>query len=508
SDFRVSNGGAPFAGDGPLFSTISPNGDGARDRAEVTFHLSEPALVRFVVTRTRKEPVPVSTQLRHLDRGRHTLFWAPARHLNPRTYLVRVTVADEAGNSRTLGAARALGGLRRSTPVIRVLGIDAGFGRASYAPGQLAGLSVSSDAPSLSVQLFRAGPEKVHTHADNVMNGVPVSEPLTLRWTRWRRAPHGVRLRIPALTTGFYFAQLTAPDGRVGYAPFVVRPPRLGWHRVAVVLPTYTWQAYNFRDLDGDGWGDTWYAGPPNATVRLGRPFLRRGVPPHYARYDLGFLHWLAWTGKEVDYLADSDFDRVATGAFLARRYDLIVFAGHHEYVTERTFDLVTRYRDLGGNLAFLSANNFFWRVRESDGLLRRAALFRQVGKPESALIGVQYRANDDGRVQRPFVVRNAAAAPWLWADTGLSDGSTFGEPNGGFGIEIDATTRDSPPGTRVLAEIPDLLGPGLTAQMTYYETAAGARVFAAGALDFGGAAIIWPVRRILQNLWDRLSQP
>ena len=45
-------------------------------------------------------------------------------------------------------------------------------------------------------------------------------------------------------------------------------------------------------------------------------------------------------------------------------------------------------------------------------------------------------------------------------------------------GIEIDAVAPSSPRGTRVLAEILNLLGPGLTAHMTYYETSAGAKVF------------------------------
>ena len=51
------------------------------------------------------------------------------------------------------------------------------------------------------------------------------------------------------------------------------------------------------------------------------------------------------------------------SAATLASAYDLIVFPGHHEYVTTREYDLVEGYRDLGGNLMFLSANNFFWRV-------------------------------------------------------------------------------------------------------------------------------------------------
>jgi hypothetical protein len=32
--------------------------------------------------------------------------------------------------------------------------------------------------------------------------------------------------------------------------------------------------------------------------------------------------------------------------------------------------------------------------------------------------------------------------------------------------------------------------------------------VFAAGTLDFGGSASTWPIRRMLENLWARLSVP
>ena len=133
-------------------------------------------------------------------------------------------------------------------------------------------------------------------------------------------------------------------------------------------------------------------------------------------------------------------------------------------------------------------------------------------------MLGVQYRANDRGGKQRPFIVRSASTAPWLWAGTGLKDGDTLGAEVGGYGIEIDQMTPFSPPGTLLLADIPDLFGPGLTAQMTYYETPLGAKVFSAGAIDFGGTATNptakrgeegrWAVGRVLENLWARLALP
>jgi hypothetical protein len=294
-----------------------------------------------------------------------------------------------------------------------------------------------------------------------------------------------------------------------------VRPRRLGEHRVAVVLPTQTWQAYNFRDDDGDGKPDTWYAGNGNV-VRLFRPFLDRGVPYRFRHYDLPFLHWLARTGKQADFLADGDLDRIGGARRLALAYDLIVFPGHHEYVTTNEYDLIDRYRDLGGNLMFLSANDFFWQVERDGNTLTRTKRWRALGRPEAALIGVQYLGNDEGKRKGPWIAEHPAAVPWLFRGSGLAGGSRFGSG----GIEIDATAPSSPRNIHVLAEIPRLYGPRFTAQMTYYETPAGAKVFAAGAFDLA-ESVFEPdapltrarrseqrARRMLENLWAHLAAP
>ena len=89
-----------------------------------------------------------------------------------------------------------------------------------------------------------------------------------------------------------------------------MRPRGRATNRVAVVLPTYTWQAYNLRDDDGDGRGDTWYAAGTATWCTCSGPFLHRGVPFRFRRYDLPFLHWLAQDGKQVDFLADGDLAR------------------------------------------------------------------------------------------------------------------------------------------------------------------------------------------------------
>jgi hypothetical protein len=376
--------------------------------------------------------------------------------------------------------------------------VEAAFARESYAPGTTATLKLFNAARRVSVQVFRSGPEHAPTVGNDELVGMPMGEAIPVGHAHLGGA---VTIHIGSWPSGLYYARLRSSDGRTGFAPFVVHPRRLGAAEVAVVMPTLTWQAYNLRDDDGDGQGDSWYARWSHLTVRLDRPFLNRGVPFNFRRYDLPFLHWLAWNGHAVDLLADSDLERTS-GAALARAYRLVIFPGHHEYVTTREYDNVERYRDLGGHLMFLSANDFFWRVLKHGDVIEKTQQWRDLGRPEAALIGVEYRGNDRGTHRAPWTVRDVEAAPWLFDGTGLSDGM----PIGSAGIEIDKTCSASPKNVRVLADVRNLFGPGFTAQMTYYETPRGAEVFAAGAFTLAGSALQPVVSRLLENLWDRLA--
>jgi N,N-dimethylformamidase beta subunit-like protein len=385
----------------------------------------------------------------------------------------------------------------------------AGFLARSYAPGQVAVLNIrGGDTSRATLQIFQAGASGTPGPAaapgwDKPTFGKPVTAPLVVRRPsgsrRWL-----VHIRVgSSWASGDYVARLTW-GGHTDYAPFVLRPIRLGTSPVLVVEPTNTWHAYDVVD------GDSWYLDPSVHVIDLTHPFassrvsgahVPAGLPEQFSRFDLGFLRWYWHSGYRADFVSDDDLERVASARQLGR-YRLIVFAGHEEYVTSHTYDVITRYRNAGGNLAFLSANNFFYRVRVSGNTMTGRTRWRDLGRPEAALVGAQYAGWDEGKYpNRPYRIVNAAAAPWLFDGTGLHDGSRVGN----YGIEVDEPNAASPPHTHVLAEIPNELGPGKPAEMTIY-TRGRSTVFDAGAINFGASAH-WPaLSRLFVNLWGHLS--
>ena len=359
------------------------------------------------------------------------------------------------------------------------------FARRSYAPGQIARLRVVADADRITVQVLSAVPASADPDASILHDPVVGPE----RTLAWRPGLGTVRVPIGQWPSGVYFVRVRSTLREV-VAPVVVRPARLDQASVAVIVPTFTWQAYNRRD------GDSWYVCGCVHTVDLSRPYLDSGVPYNFGQYDRGFLAWLARNDEHVAVLADEDLNRIASGAELHRLYRLIVFEGHGEYVTSHMFDITQQYRNRGGHLAFLSANNFFRDVVVSGNSMTLIGRWRDLGRPEAGLIGSQYIDWYKNRYpNRHYVVAHENKVPWLFAGTGLRNGSHIG---GYFGIEIDGLAPASPPQTVVVAEIPHIF-PGETAQMTYYTTAAGAEVFNAGTINFGGAAGIADVSRMLR---------
>lgn len=497
---RVENGGMPGCGDRVDLTTVTPAYRGDAAVATVRYRLGAPGVVRTQVCADRLAGLlPIWSHVQRVGAGAHSVAWRVPRTTTTGTYAVSLSAETTAGTT-TVGPCLS-GGRERGGPVVRVVGIDAAFARRSYRPGQTAQLWVTARGDTISAALYRVG---VGRNGGNDvgarrMLGRAVTRTTAVAWRSTDRVRRGaLDVRLPSgLASGLYTLRLSS-TGQIGYAPVVVRPARLGTSRIAVIAPTNTWAAYNFADPDGNGLANTWYAGTlGTATVQLGVPFIAGGAPPHWYRSD--FLAWMAARGLHGDVLTDDDLEAIPDAKRLARAYSAIIFAGHEEYVTAHVYDLIAAYRDLGGNLAFLSANNLFWRVDRTGGVLRRIAQWRTLGRPESAVIGVQYVANDAGQHRGPYRVANVGAAPWLFRGTGLHDGSTFGS----YGVEFDMRTPVSPAGTELLAQVDPAMPSGwVRGDMTLYRKGR-SEVFAAGTESFYAATTSPVQSRLLENLWN-----
>ena len=392
---------------------------------------------------------------------------------------------------------------RAPTEVELTPAVEAAFPHESYAAGDTARLVVYNRARGLTLQVFRVGRradrgQRHHGGRRPDPPGCHRAECGPARGSRPDRclAERALLRQAPP-----------ARGGRVGFAPFVVRPKQLGVNRVAVVLPTHTWQAYNFRDDDGDGRGDTWYG---NWHHRASGPAVSE---PRRAAATSGSTTSTSCTGciergERVDVLSQSDLDALE-GEELRRAYDVIFFPGHHEYVTDR---VVRRDRAVPRPPAEASRSSL--RTTSSGGSNSRGDAMiriRTVARPRAS------RGDADRRPVPRQRSRRAAAPPGsssphpgrvVAVPTRLApgDGNEFWECRP---VEIDGTRRPpSPAGTEVVAVIPDLFGPGFTGQMTYYETGHVLKVFAAGAFTIAGRALEPGVPRVLANLWAKLARP
>ena len=285
--------------------------------------------------------------------------------------------------------------------------------------------------------------------------------------------------------SGLYTVVVRTPAGGTNI-PFVVRPASAEG-KVAIIAASLTWQAYNIwggRSLYKDSGGS--FAGRSYA-VSYDRPYDHAlwGAPIAFG-FDIPVARFADEVGIDHVWFTNADIAR-EPGLLNGARG--VVSTGHDEYWPQPYRKALITARDAGSDLAFLGANAGYWRVTlKGDDVYcaKDAAIqpknirWRDLGKPESAVVGMLY---DAFPVEGPMVIREPGFA--LFEGTGVKAGSSF---PGLVGIESDRyypgfqTPRD--------IEVPTLSpvtcrGIGTWSTMTYYTVGSGANVFATGTMNW-----------------------
>jgi hypothetical protein len=353
--------------------------------------------------------------------------------------------------------------------------------------------------------------------------------------------PVGVTLHVPDdWTSGLYRAEFTPRQDSQGLVDFVVRAAQPA-APILVALPFPTWHAYAYAGTPGASpyWNEQADRGH---RVSLQRPMDGLGSNEEPA------LRWLHNSGLDVEYCSLYDLHH---GADLLRGYQLLVSIGHDEYWTAGMRDAVENFVADGGNVAFFSGNTCWWQFRLEDDdttfvCYRDAAGDPESGKnnrlvtvewsstpvnrPENSLTGVSFRRGagcwGDGSVMAGTSWTVRFRDHWVFANTGLANGATFG--TGTVGYETDAaetvdesgiprvTGRDGTPHTFVVLATADLsswrtVGQGGSATMGVYRAPGGGTVFTAASVGWCGGLDPHPdpvVVQVTRNVLTTLSRP
>jgi hypothetical protein len=313
--------------------------------------------------------------------------------------------------------------------------------RQSVEAGQALDIMVSTNPPrKFEIEIFRMGyyggcgarrmtkigPLQGITQVD------PVKGEKNLHECKWEMS---TQLTIPEnWVSGVYLGRLTTlPESDdlpywQSYVIFIIRDNRPA--DILLQCSDNTWQSYNrwpnnysiYTHPDG-GQG-------PWADVSFDRPYGREaqymGIvndpltvgSGEFLPFEFPLAYWLEQHGYDVSYCSNSDLlnpDR-------AIQCKSFISVGHDEYWDIRQFNSVTRLRDEGVNLMFLSGNSVCWVTpfqKSSDGRANRI-IFR----------GGPYGADNDYALNRE---RDHGPFPEHGPDEGLLMGARNVEPvNGG----------------------------------------------------------------------------
>ena len=430
----------------------------------------------------------------------------------------------------------------------------------------------TSCAPSCGGRLMRhVGPLNGFTQAACPQVTTPNTPDYGLTECSWTST---YTLTVPtSWTTGNYVVKLTRLDGqqRENYMTFVVRDDS-STAPIVYSMDVSTWQAYNYwggtgngsvgyslygryNDLTGTATGSRAY------TVSFDRPYADGAVDDgagDFFAFDYPMVKWMESQGYDFTYVTSVDLE---SNPNLLVGHRVVVNDGHDEYYSDGMRSNITSAIASGVNMAFFSANNFYYRITwqpSSSGRSNRRIHCDKNGLPPSQtyewrLLSPQHPENEIGGVMtqgvaslRPFLVSDASN--WIYAGAGLStyvgngtDNVITSGPNqnalpGIVGYEFDARASTTPglsayvsfepAGLQTLGHsfVPASDGNATNtwADATLYTAASGAMVFSAGTIQWSwglesgytdgycrctdGTYVNSATRRITANILNRFS--
>ena len=254
----------------------------------------------------------------------------------------------------------------------------------------------SSCAPSCGGRLMlHVGPLSGSHQATCPQNATQNDPDFGLTECNWTTS---YTLTVPtSWTTGAYIVKLKRADGQQleNYMTFAVRDDS-STSAVLYSLDVTTWQAYNywggntthqgyslygrFNDITGDSTGSRAF------TVSFDRPYADGSVDDGAGKlldWDFPMIRYMESQGYDMSYTTSVDLESNPT---LLANHRVFVNVGHDEYYSDNMRANIQNAITNGVDMAFFSANNFYYRITwAANG---SGAAYRRIHCDKNALAG------------------------------------------------------------------------------------------------------------------------
>ena len=262
---------------------------------------------------------------------------------------------------------------------------------------------------------------------------------------------------------GEYLVKLISPGRASSFVPIVVKSQSVK-NDITFVSSVLTWQAYN-------QWGGTsLYKGDDGTretraeSVTFNRPYDGDGAG-QFRYMEEPLVQLIEQLGIDTQYLTDIDLgkaERINSGS--------IVFGGHSEFWSYPMRTVVEKTVAAGKNLIVLGGNTGYAQTLLDGRLLIGRNPFRDLGMPESKILGSQFFALG---IKKDLESQNTWPFSVLGRDAVIK---------GIYGYEADTAMGTIGPGVEILARA--TISPtekGFVAMSTYYRAPSGATVLNMG---------------------------
>ncbi|MCU7491112.1 MAG: T9SS type A sorting domain-containing protein [Ignavibacteria bacterium] len=323
----------------------------------------------------------------------------------------------------------------------------------SVTQGETVNLHISTTYTPYTVKVYKLGvSEKLVATYNNIEGG---HRGLPERpWETGCRWPVSLSINTEGWESGAYAARFPLETGP-GQSTllFFVKEKNPGTHSdVLVVIPFFNWVAYNTYG-GKNVYPENSTNGQMGARVSFNRPLFSGGYA-EFRAYPYKMIKWLEANSIRYEVATEMDVHKYPD---LLGHYNIVIQPGHAEYWSRDQRRNVENYINNGGKYLSLSGNTCWWQIRiedndstlvcykypqtdplygKVDSLMTVNWFDKPLNLPENLFLGASFRQAgyvDDinhkdfthAQGYGGFSAHNTQH--WLFKNTGLKDGQTFG---------------------------------------------------------------------------------